>query len=104
MDIEELTRRCLSAGTDEETCALHLRDQILSMKPDVSSEYALSMARAVVEEVQNSNLAESDLITYTKADVTMGEFGVGSRGGRRLLCPPAVPEDHRRQRCLGRRR
>jgi hydrogenase expression/formation protein len=80
MDIEELTRRCLSAGTDEETCAHHLRDQILTMKPGVSSEYALSMARAVVEEVINSNLAESDLIAYTKADVTMGEFGVGSRG------------------------
>ncbi len=80
MDIEELTRRCLSAGTDEETCALHLRDQIISMKPNVSSEYALSMARAVVEEVINSNMAESDLIAYTKADVTMGEFGVGSRG------------------------
>ena len=79
MDIEELTRRCLSAGTDEETCAHHLRDQILTMKPGVSSEYALSMARAVVEEVINSNLAESDLIAYTKADVTMGEFGVVSR-------------------------
>ncbi len=80
MDIEELTRRCLTAGTDEETCAHHLRDQILTMKPNVSSEYALSMARAVVEEVINSNRAESDLIAYTKADVTMGEFGVGSRG------------------------
>ena len=80
MDIEELTRKCLSAGTDEETCAHHLRDQILTMKPDVSSEYALSMARAVVEEVINSNMAQSDLIEYTKADVTMGEFGVGSRG------------------------
>ncbi|KAF1078362.1 AIR synthase-related protein [Methanogenium sp. MK-MG] len=80
MDIEELTRRCLSAGTDEETCADHLKEQILTMKPGVSSDYALSMARAVVKEVQNSNLAASDLIAYTKADVTMGEFGVGSRG------------------------
>lgn len=80
MDIEELTRKCLSAGTDEETCALHLRDQILTMKPKASSDYALKMARAVVEEVKNSNRATSDIITYTKADVTMGEFGVGSRG------------------------
>ena len=80
MDIEELTRRCLSAGKDEETCAHHLKEQICSMKPGASSEYALSMARAVIEEVKNSNLAASPLTEYTKADVTMGEFGVGSRG------------------------
>lgn len=80
MDIEEMTRKCLAAGTDEETCARHLRDQIISMKPNASSEYALAMAHAVVEEVKNSNRATSDLITYTKANVTMGKFGVGSRG------------------------
>lgn len=80
MDIEEMTRRCLSDGTSDEECARRLQSHICSKKPGVSPEYAMELAHAVMTEVQNTTNLAGDLLTFEPSGVSMGEFGVGSRG------------------------
>jgi len=80
MDIEEMTRRCLAGGTSDEECARRLQSHICSKKPRVSPDYALELARAVMTEVANTTGLAGDLLTFEPSGVTMGEFGVGSRG------------------------
>ena len=80
MDIEEMTRHCLAGGTSDEECARRLQTQICSKKPRVSPEYALELAEAVITEVKNTTGLTGDLFAFEPSTVTMGEFGVGSRG------------------------
>lgn len=79
MDVEEFARRTLAGGMSEAGAAGLLRDRILEIK-DVSPDYALAFAEAVIEEVRNTTGLSGDLFRFEPAGVTMGEFGVGSRG------------------------
>ncbi len=85
MDIEGFVRQAIKQD-DEKSIENNLRDKILEYK-DINPEQASKMASAVIEEVKHTLIIEShpddflrDLINYPKADVKMGEIGVGSRG------------------------
>lgn len=85
MDIEGFVRQAIKQN-DEKSVENDLRDKILEYK-DINPEQASKMASAVIEEVKHTLKIEShpddflkDLINYPKADVKMGEIGVGSRG------------------------
>lgn len=85
MDIEGFVRQAIKQD-DEKSVESNLRDKILEYK-DINPEQASKMASAVIEEVKHTLTIEShpndflkDLINYPKADVKMGEIGVGSRG------------------------
>ncbi len=81
MDLEELGRRHLAAGTPDEEIVRLLRDDILSVKRRrVSPRRAEAFARAVLTEVKNSTGLPGDLFEYVPSGSSMGEFGVGSRG------------------------
>ena len=85
MDIEGFVRQAIKQN-DEKSVENNLRDKILEYK-SINPEQASKMASAVIEEVKHTLTIEShpddflrDLINYNKADVKMGEIGVGSRG------------------------
>jgi hydrogenase expression/formation protein len=79
MDVEEYARRGIAEGTDELTLQKNLADQIVRIK-NTSPSYASAFARAVIEEVKNTQGLSGDFFTFVPAGVGMGEFGVGSRG------------------------
>ncbi len=85
MDIEGFVRQAIKQN-DEKSVENDLRDKILEYK-SINPDQASKMASAVIEEVKHTLTIEShpddflrDLISYPKADVKMGEIGVGSRG------------------------
>lgn len=79
MDVEEYARRGLAEGTEEKTLQENLADHIVRMK-NASPSYASAFARAVIEEVKNTQGLSGDFFTFEPSGVRMGEFGVGSRG------------------------
>lgn len=79
MDVEGYVRRSLRHGTDETVIVQDLACRVREIKK-VSLEYATQFAGAVLTEVKNTQDLKSDLLSCVQADVTMGEFGVGSRG------------------------
>jgi len=79
MDVEEYARRGIAQGMDERTLENNLVDHILQIK-NTRADYASRFARAVIEEVKNSEGLTGDLFSCDTAGVGMGEFGVGSRG------------------------
>jgi hydrogenase expression/formation protein len=79
MDVEELVRRGLGAGEREEVVLKKLTDLIISTKK-ARPAYASAFARAVIEEVKNTQGLHGDFFEFEPAGVKMGEFGVGSRG------------------------
>ncbi|MCU0632990.1 MAG: AIR synthase-related protein [Methanolinea sp.] len=80
MDVEEFTRRALSAGLREDAVRDRLVECIQGFKPDADLSYVDAFARAVIAEVRNTTGLAGDLFTFREAGVSMGEFGVGSRG------------------------
>lgn len=56
-----------------------LADRILEIK-NISREHALEIAGAVIVEAKSTFKPEGELLSPTNSGVTMGEFGVGSRG------------------------
>lgn len=79
MDVEGYARRNLTAGISEEEIIKNLTERICEIK-DISWEFAHKFASAVMVEVKATSHLSGDLLTYEKAGVTMGKFGVGSRG------------------------
>lgn len=79
MDVEGYVRRSLNKGVPEEEVQRLLQERILEIK-DIDEEFACEFARAVIEEVKTTEGLSGDLFAYEHAGVTMGEFGVGSRG------------------------
>ena len=79
MDVEEFARRQLSRGATREDIIRSISRHILGIK-DVSTDYARSFAAAVVTEVENTRNLQGDFLSIANSGVTMGEFGVGSRG------------------------
>lgn len=80
MDVEEFTRRALASGLHEDAVRERLAECIRGFKPDAEPGYTDEFARAVIAEVKNTTGLGGDLFTFRGADVSMGEFGVGSRG------------------------
>jgi len=85
VDIEGYVRRTIKTE-DEKLIRQSLRDKILEYK-NINPEQASKMATAVIEEVKHALEIEfcsddflKELINYPRADVAMGEIGVGSRG------------------------
>lgn len=85
MDIEGYVRQAIKTE-DEDVLKASLKDKILEYK-NISPEQAFKMAGAVIEEVKHTLEIETcedgflkELIEYPRADVAMGEIGVGSRG------------------------
>ncbi|WP_290598237.1 MULTISPECIES: AIR synthase-related protein [unclassified Archaeoglobus] len=78
MDIEGYARRMLEK-TDETKVKKLLAERIAEIK-GWNLEKAERWARAVIVEVKNAYSKKSDLLDYYRSGVTMGAFGVGSRG------------------------
>jgi hydrogenase expression/formation protein len=79
MDVEEYARRGIAQGMDERALETALTNRILQIKK-TRADYASRFARAVIEEVKNTQGLTGDFFSYEAAGVGMGEFGVGSRG------------------------
>ncbi|HJK01168.1 MAG TPA: AIR synthase-related protein [Methanocorpusculum sp.] len=79
MDVEGYVRRSLHQKTPEEEILIQLRERIREIK-NIDETYSLELARAIIDEVKITEDLTGDLFTYEHAGVTMGEFGVGSRG------------------------
>ena len=79
MDVEEYVRQHLAAGEDENAIIRSLAGRISEIKHSKPA-YTNAFARAVVEEVKNTQGLTGDFFVFEPARVRMGEFGVGSRG------------------------
>ncbi|MEN6443358.1 MAG: AIR synthase-related protein [Methanoregula sp.] len=79
MDVEEFVRRRLADGESEETIHTKLTGHLSTFK-SASPSYLSAFSRAVIEEVKNTQGLHGDFFTCEPSGVTMGEFGVGSRG------------------------
>lgn len=86
MDLEGFTRRSILKGAGEQEILRELEKGISEFK-DWSAKKRLDFARAVYEEVRTSLKYEKirdpflrSLLEYPRAGVSMGAFGVGSRG------------------------
>ncbi|MDY6958922.1 MAG: AIR synthase-related protein [Halobacteriota archaeon] len=77
MDLEEYAKRALRRG--DKNLKSGLADRILEIK-DISRDEALKLADAVITEADATLLLKDELLTYSRSGVTMGDFGVGSRG------------------------
>ncbi len=81
MDVEEISRRHLAAGTPDDDIVHLLSQDILTVKRNrITPEYAEEFARAVLTEAKNSTGLTGDLFAFEPSGSSMGEFGVGSRG------------------------
>ncbi len=79
MDVEEFVRRRTSRGISDSTILQSLANHIIALK-NIDPGYASVVAGAVIEEVKNTQNLTGDFFTFEAAGVSMGEFGVGSRG------------------------
>ena len=79
MDVEEYFHRHLAAGEDEGSLLKNLVGRITEIK-QASPAYTTAFARAVIEEVRNTEGLSGDFFAFEPARVKMGQFGVGSRG------------------------
>jgi len=78
MDLEGYARRLLQYGSEEEV-ERRLVERIQEIK-GWSKERAERWAKAVIVEVKNAYSKSSPILDYFRSGVTMGTFGVGSRG------------------------
>ncbi|MFN3383275.1 MAG: AIR synthase-related protein [Archaeoglobaceae archaeon] len=78
MDLEGYARKMLTKMSEAEVEKI-LAERIVEIK-DWSFDKALSWAEAVILEVKNAYSETNWLLDYHRTGVTMGNFGVGSRG------------------------
>ncbi|MEM1593727.1 MAG: AIR synthase-related protein [Archaeoglobaceae archaeon] len=78
MDLEGYAKKMLAKKSEEEVEKM-LAERIAEIK-DWDFDKALSWAKAVVLEVKNAYSKTNWLLDYYRTGVTMGLFGVGSRG------------------------
>lgn len=84
MDLEGFVRRRIIRGVDEAGILKELNEALQEFK-DWSEEKRLKFSQAVIDEVNITEQRIDDpflkmLLEYPRTGVTMGEFGVGSRG------------------------
>ena len=77
MDLEGYAKRGILRN--EKNLKEKLADRILEIK-NISKKHALEIANAVIVEAKATVNPKGDLLSPIKSGVTMGEFGVGSRG------------------------
>ncbi|MBE8539103.1 AIR synthase-related protein [Geoglobus acetivorans] len=75
MDIEGYARKHI----DDPDLERKLAERIMEFK-DISEDGAFKLARAVIVEVRNAYSRTDWLLDYYRSNVSMGKFGVGSRG------------------------
>ncbi len=75
MDIEGYARRHIN----DENLKEKLAERIMEVK-NTTRDFALKLAEAVIVEVKNAYSKTNYLLDYYRSGVTMGKFGVGSRG------------------------
>lgn len=78
MDLEVYVKQRLDLATDEELAELLARR--ITEHKTIGHEEGLALARAVIDEVRISLGAKNDLYTMASSGISMGRFGVGSRG------------------------
>jgi hydrogenase expression/formation protein len=81
MDLEGLAKRGLRRGDPD--VRSKLRDVILDIKENISEARADSLACAILEEAKATLDPKGEVFELEGSGVTMGEFGVGSRGAVR---------------------
>jgi hydrogenase expression/formation protein len=79
MDIEGYAKRGLRAGEPENQLEDKLTSRILEVK-NTSPEHARKLAQATIVEAKATLDLKGDVLKPTISGVSMGEFGVGSRG------------------------
>ena len=79
MDIEGYAKRGLKANEPETELEDKLTSRILEVKK-TSPEHARKLAQATIVEAKATLNLKGDVLEPTISGVTMGEFGVGSRG------------------------
>ncbi|VVB86912.1 Thiamine-monophosphate kinase [uncultured archaeon] len=77
MDLEGYAKRGLLRN--DTALVDKLADRILEIK-NISRKHALEIAAAVIVEAKATLTPEGEILKSTTSGVTMGEFGVGSRG------------------------
>ncbi len=77
MDIEGYAKRALLKG--EENIEERLADRIQEVKGS-TPERSLALAKATIEEAKATLIVKGDVLTSSISGVSMGRFGVGSRG------------------------
>lgn len=84
-DLEGLTRRLIKKGLSKEQIIKRLVKEYIDFK-DIKTESAIMLAEAIYEECKNSEIKLisnpfiRDLLDIERANVTVGEQGVGCRG------------------------
>jgi hydrogenase expression/formation protein len=77
MDIEGYARHALLRG--EDGIAEKLAERIMEIK-NTDRQHAIALAKAAVEEARATLDVKGDILSPITSGVTMGQFGVGSRG------------------------
>ncbi|RZN13783.1 MAG: hypothetical protein EF812_06980 [Methanosarcinales archaeon] len=79
MDLEGYAKRALGKGEDETVLADTITERILEIK-DTTKEYAEKLSQAVIVEAKATLEPIGDVFEPIRSGITLGEFGVGSRG------------------------
>lgn len=85
-DLEGLTRNLMQKGFDDEKIIQRLVQEYLDHK-NIGEKKAYVLAQAVLEECRNSDISDltnefiKELLDFNRANVTIGNQGVGCRGG-----------------------
>ncbi|MDP2846007.1 MAG: hypothetical protein Q8N79_08060, partial [Candidatus Methanoperedens sp.] len=77
MDLEGYAKRGILRN--DKTLREKLADRILEIK-NISRKHALEIASAVIVEARATINPQGDILKPVTSGITMGEFGVGSRG------------------------
>ncbi|MBE0522773.1 MAG: hypothetical protein IBX40_00310 [Methanosarcinales archaeon] len=81
MDIEGYAKRALLLGENTDQIEERLTERILEIKGKrITQLYARKLAHAVLVESQATLRLEKGILRPVESNVTMGQFGVGSRG------------------------
>ncbi|MDD2778466.1 MAG: AIR synthase-related protein [Methanocellales archaeon] len=79
MDLEGYAKRALRRSEDQDIILRKLKERIIEVK-DISEDKAHILAKAVLEEANATLHPDSDITSFSASGVTMGDFGIGSRG------------------------
>ena len=79
MDLEGYAKRAIRRGEDESVLADTITERILEIK-NTTKEYAEKLSQAVIVEAKATLEPIGDVFEPIRSGITLGEFGVGSRG------------------------
>ncbi|WNY28261.1 Thiamine-monophosphate kinase [Methanimicrococcus stummii] len=79
MDLEGYAARLIQNKENEKTAQSKLKDKIIELKK-VGELEAAELTVAIFEETKAAISVKGDVFEYYKSGVSMGEFGIGSRG------------------------